>query len=162
MKALLFILILLVPLPGLADIYKCKDARQGAGVVYQDTPCTARTMGIIQPAPAPSEKDVTEARRNLERMMRENRYYEQQRREDLAKQKEEQRLLEAQELRERELMAAEAYRDENTRYYPLYAPGFGQEPFFRGHRHSQRHLDPIKPVQRRPCVIGHIGDRSCR
>ena len=160
MRTLFVILMLLVPLPGLADIYKCKDSRQM--VVYQDTPCTTRTIGTVKPVPAPSDKDVTEARRNLERTLQENRYYEQLRQQELARKQEEQRLLEAQELREREQMAAEAYQDENTRYYPLYAPGFGHEPFVRSHRHHHRDLDPIKPIQRRPCVIGHIGDRSCR
>ena len=160
MRTLFVILMLLIPLPGLADIYKCKDSRQM--VVYQDTPCTTRTIGTLKPVPAPSDKDVTEARRNLERTLQENRYYEQLRRQELAKKQEEQRLLEAQELRERELMAAEAYQDENTRYYPLYAPGFGYEPFARSHRRHHRDLDPIKPVQIRPCVNGHIGDRSSR
>ncbi|MEZ0237169.1 MAG: DUF4124 domain-containing protein [Methylophilaceae bacterium] len=160
MRTLFVILMLLIPLPGLADIYKCKDSRQM--MVYQDTPCATRTIGTLKPVPAPSDKDVTEARRNLERTLQENRYYEQLRRQELAKKQEEQRLLEAQELRERELMAAEAYQDENTRYYPLYAPGFGHEPFARRHRHPHGNLDPIKPIPRRPCVIGFVGDTSCR
>lgn len=158
MKTLFFILLLLIPLPGLADIYKCQDARQV--MVYQDTPCTARTIGTVKPVPAPSDKDISQARHDLERMMQNSRHYDQKRQQELARKLEEQRFLEAQE--QRELMAAEAYQDENTRYYPLFAPGFGHKPFARSHRHHHRHLDPIKPVQRRPCVIGFVGDRSCR
>jgi hypothetical protein len=190
MKTLFFILMLAIPLPGLADIYKCKDARQV--VVYQDTPCTTRMIGTVKPVPTPSDKDVAEARRNLDRLLQENRYYEQLRQQEMARNQEHQRFLEAQELRERELMAAEAYQDE--RYYPLFAPGigndfgnesfsnrhrhhgfdnesfnhrhhrhgFGHEPFTHRHRHHNRHFDSMKPVQRRPCVIGFVGDRSCR
>lgn len=178
MKTLFFILMLAIPLPGLADIYKCKDARQV--VVYQDTPCTTRMIGTVKPVPTPSDKDVAEARRSLDRLLQENRYYEQLRQQEMARKQEHQRFLEAQELRERELMAAEAYQDESTRYYPLFAPGFGNdfgnesfsnrhrhqgfghEPFTHRHRHHNRHFDSMKPVQRRPCVIGFVGDRSCR
>lgn len=160
MKALFFILMLLIPLPGFADIYKCKDARQV--VVYQDTPCTTGMIGMVKPVPAPPDKDVSQARRDLDRMMQGSRYYEQKRREEWAKKQEELRLLEAQEMREQERLAAEAYRDESWLYIPAYGPGYGHRPFAHPHRH--RHFDPVMPAPRRdrPCVIGFIGDKGCR
>ena len=155
MKTLFFILMLLIPLHGLADIYKCKDSRQG--VVYQDTPCTAaRTLGTVKPVPAPSEKDALQARLNLERMNRDSRYFDQKRQAEWEKKREELRLLEAQEMQERERMAAE----ERDQYYiPAYGPGFRHRPLSGPHRHA----DPGMPTPRRdrPCVIGYIGDKSC-
>lgn len=165
MKTLLFILMVMIPLPGLAEIYKCKDARQT--VVYQDTPCTTRTIGMIKPVPAPSQKDELQAKQNLERMIRSNRDFDVKRLAEWEKRKEELRLLEAEEMRERERMAAEDWEDESWSYIPLYGPGYG---YGHGHRlhsrhpHPDRHPGPVvSPVRRdRPCVIGYIGDKSCR
>lgn len=152
MKTLFFILMLLIPLEGLADIYKCKDSRQN--VVYQDTPCTAaKTIGMVKPVPAPSENDALQARRNLERMNRDSRYFDQKQQAEWERKREELRILEAQERREQERMAAE----EGDQYYiPAYGPGYR-------HR-SRRHSEPGVPTPRRdrPCVIGYIGDKSCR
>ena len=158
MRSLLFILLVLTSLPGVADIYKCKDARQV--VVYQDTPCAAKTIGTLKPVPAPSTTDVLQARRDLERMMQDNRYYEKKRREEWAKKQEELRILEAQEMREQERLAAETGGEAYCPYIPAYGPGYRHRPY--AHHNPHRHPEPVMPAPRRPCVIGYVGDKSCR
>jgi hypothetical protein len=156
----LFLLLLFVPLQGYAEIYKCKDARQV--VVYQDTPCANQTLGKVTPPPAPSQQAVSQARRDLERMLEDSRYYDKKRREELAQKREELRLLEAQEQREAERLAAEAQQDEAWPYIPVYGPGYGYGRHARRPPHHHHPSAPAAPAPRRPCVIGYVGDKSCR
>ena len=137
-----------------ADIYKCQDAHKA--VVYQDKPCAVKTLGTVKDVPPPSQADALKAQRDLERMMKDNRYYEKQRQAEWAEKQKRLQLLEAQEQRESERMAAQT--DDST-YIPLYGPGYGYG--HRPHHHAQPVLPNGPQAPKRPCVIGYVGDKGC-
>jgi hypothetical protein len=159
MKKLLVALLLGIPLIAAAEIYKCKDSHQK--LVYQDTPCEGKPVGKLAPLPPLSQVDEQRARERLDRLLEENRYYDRKYREEAQLQAEERRRQEIREERERELAAAEAAREASSVYIPVYGPGY---PYGR-HRnrgHVPPVITPVKPQPSRPCVIGYVGDRSCR
>ena len=152
-------LLLLLALPAAAEVYKCKDANQV--LVYQDTPCTGKPVGKLAPLPPRSQTDQLQAKERLDRLLEENRYYDRKRREEAQLKADELRRQEAREERERELAAAEAQREASSVYIPVYGPGY---PYGR-HRHRDHVppvITPVPPRPSRPCIIGYVGDRSCR
>lgn len=153
----IFVVMLMLPLAQVAaaDIYKCQDAHKA--VIYQDKPCAVKTLGTVKDVPPPSQADALKAQRDLERMMKDNRYYDKQRRAEWEEKQKRLQLLEAQEQRDRERMAAQA--DDST-YIPLYAPGYGYR--HRSHYPSQPSQPTVPQPPKRPCVIGYVGDASCR
>jgi hypothetical protein len=158
MRSFVFAMLLGIPLLASAEVYKCKDHNQK--LVYQDSPCTTKTVGKLAPPPPVSQADELRAKERLDRLLDENRYYDRKRREEAQLKAEELRRLEAREVRERELAAAEAQR-EGSVYIPVYGPGY---PYGRPrHRdHVPPSITPIQPKPNRPCIIGYVGDRSCR
>lgn len=159
MKSMIVALLLGLPLMAAADIYKCKDSQQK--LVYQDTPCASKPIGKLAPLPPLSEADEQRAKERLSRMLEDNRYYDQKRREEARLQAEELRRLEERELREQELAAAAVQREASSVYIPVYGPRY---PYGR-HRHRDHYppvVVPVQPQPKRPCIIGYVGDRSCR
>lgn len=158
MRSVIVTLLLWLPMVAVADIYKCKDSSQK--LVYQDTPCATRPVGKLAPLPPLSPADEQRAREGLARMQEENRYYEQKRRDEARLKAEELRLQEEKELRERELATAGVQREASSVYIPVYGPGY---PYGNRPRHPiPPVVTPVRPEPRRPCVIGYVGDRSCR
>lgn len=146
MRAFLTVLMCVLPVLASAEIYKCTDS-QGK-VVYQDFKCAIKTLGTVAPPPAPSKEAQKQAWMRLDRMLEQSRYYDQKRREDMKLRQDELRLLEAQEVREKN-----AAPDQES---VLYVPVYGR------HRHRQDAPQwQDAKAQRRPCVIGYVGDRSC-
>lgn len=156
MRIFVAILMLLLAQVAAADIYKCQDAHKA--VVYQDKPCAVKTLGTVKDVPPPSQADALKAQRDLERMIKDNRYYDKQRQAEWAEKQKRLQLMEAQEQRERERMAAQA---DDATYIPLYGPAYGY-----GHHRSHYPSQPTQPTvpqaPKRPCVIGYVGDASCR
>lgn len=153
MKVLL-LLALLLPLGAQADIYKCKDSQQK--LVYQDTPCAIKSVGKIAPVAPLSQADELRAKERLDRLLEQNRYSDQRLREDARLRQQELLRLEALEERERE--AALVQREQGEVYIPMYGPGY----HFGRSRHHDRPPVVTPRVSRRPCVIGFVGDKSCR
>ena len=158
-KLLVALLLLGAPLAAAAEIYKCKDSQQK--LVYQDSPCATKPVGKLAPLPPLSQADEARAKERLDRLLEENRYYDRKYREEAQLKADEVRRQEATEERERELAAAEAQRDASSVYIPVYGPGY---PYGR-HRHRDHVppvITPVQPRPSRPCIIGYVGDRSCR
>lgn len=159
MKRICAFLLCSIPWMAGADIYKCKDSHQK--LVYQDTPCVSKSLGKVAPVPPLSQADELRAKERLDRMLEDNRYYDQKRREEARLREEELRRLDLQEAREREITAAAVQREQSTVYIPVYGPGYS----YGRHRHSGRQSQGITPNNyrgNRPCVIGYVGDKSCR
>lgn len=155
MKKILGVLLLLYPLSSGAEIYKCLDSQKK--MVYQDKPCTTKTVGKVAPAAPVTKEDELRAQRNLDRLLEENRYYDQKRREEARLRQEELRRQEALEQRQQEI-AATAERESSVMYIPVYGPGY---PYGR-HRHRDGYPPAAPALPRRPCVIGYVGDKGCR
>lgn len=155
MRVFVAIWMLLLAQAAAGDIYKCQDAHKA--VVYQDKPCAVKTLGTVKDVPPPSQADALKAQQDLARMMKDNRYNDKKRQAEWEEKQKRLQLLEAQEQRDRERVAAQT---DDATYIPLYGPGYGY-----GHRahYPPPTLQPtVSQAPKRPCVIGYVGDASCR
>jgi thioesterase domain-containing protein len=151
MKLILGLITLMLPALAGADIYKCLDSHKK--VIYQDTPCAAKTMGKVEAVPPLSKEDELRAQRDLERLKEENRYNDQKRREELKQQQEEARRQEA-------LQARESQTEE-FRSGVIYVP---PSTSHRRHRSTGGKISPPVSSPARPpgpCVPGYVGDNHC-